>query len=499
MKNHLLLAVVSFGLSSSPMLAQHEHHAPPAATPTPAPSPSHEHHAPPDAAPASATDRNLFQSDMSLMTGMTPHDPMAGMAMPGWHLMVMGVGRLGYNHQGGRSGDDSFESSNWSMVHLAHDLGPGRLSLMLMNSLEPWTFEKRGSPELFQTGESYRGRPLVDRQHPHDFFMNLSATYRLPIGTDAAAWFQVAPVGEPVIGPTAFMHRASSGENPTAPLGHHWQDSSHITFNVVTAGFGWNSLSVEGSAFHGAEPDEDRWDIEAGSIDSAAGRVKLRLPSGWSAQVSHAFLHEPEAVELGDLHRTTASVHYGAEGDRPFAATLLWGRDDEAHGVSDSVLLEGAYQLTRADHVYGRAEWVEKDRRLLEFKGAEILPAIELPDIARIGALTLGYLHDFVLARALRAGAGADLTAYRFPSALEPVYSNSPISAHVFLRVRWGQPHETMDHRGVAGTGPAALHPPQFHAGTGPAALHPPQFRAGTGPAALHPPQSRMTMGGSER
>jgi hypothetical protein len=472
MKNQLLFTVLLLGLSSAPMLAQHEHHTPPAATPTPAPAPSHEHHAAPAATPvpsqhehqapttpaattlmahqdgeaAPSADRNLFQSDMSLMTGMTPHDPMAGMAMPGWHLMVMGVGRLGYNDQGGRSGDDAFESSNWNMLHLAHDLGRGRLSLMLMNSLEPWTFEKRGSPELFQTGESYRGRPLVDRQHPHDLFMNLSATYRLSLGTESAAWFQLAPVGEPAIGPTAFMHRASSGENPTAPLGHHWQDSTHITFNVVTAGFGWKAMSVEGSAFHGAEPDEDRRDIEGGSIDSAAGRVKLRLANGWSAQLSHAFLHEPEAAVPGDLHRTTASVHYGAEGDRPFAATLLWGRNDEAHGVSDSVLLEAAYQLTRADHLYGRAEWVEKDRHLLEFKGAEVTPAIDLPDVARIGALTLGYLRDFVLARTLRVGAGADLTAYSFPSGLKPVYGDSPISTRVFLRVRWGEPHGTMDH-----------------------------------------------------
>jgi hypothetical protein len=317
---------------------------------------------------------------------------------------------------------------------------------MMMNSLEPWTYEKRGSPELFQTGESYRGRPLVDRQHPHDFFMNLSATYRLPIGSDSAAWFQLAPVGEPVIGPTAFMHRASSGENPTAPLGHHWQDSTHITFNVVTAGFGWSVVSIEGSAFHGTEPDEDRWDIEGGSIDSAAGRLKVRLPDGWSAQVSHAFLHEPEAVEPGDLRRTTASIHYGAEGDRPFAATLLWGRNDEEHGVSDSFLLEAAWQPTRSDHVYGRAEWVEKDRRLLQFKGADVSPAIEVPEIAEIGALTFGYFRDLVIARTLRLGAGGDVTAYSFPSALEPVYGDTPISVHVFLRVRWGEPHGGAGH-----------------------------------------------------
>jgi hypothetical protein len=451
-----LLITVLTALAASPAAAQHEHHAPPAATPTPSrtPAPSqHEHPAAPAPPPGSPGAHNLFQSDMTLMTGMTPRDPMAGMTMPGWHFMVLGVGRLGYNHQGGRSGDDAFESSNWNMVHLARDLGDGRLSLMAMNSLEPWTYEKRGSPELFQTGETYRRRPLVDRQHPHDFFMNLSATYRVPIGSDSAAWLQLAPVGEPVIGPTAFMHRASSGENPTAPLGHHWQDATHITFNVVTAGFGWNAVSIEGSAFHGAEPDEDRWDIDGGRIDSAAGRLKLRLENGWSAQVSHAFLQEPEAGEPGDLHRTTASIHYGAEGDRAFAATLLWGRNDETHGVSDSLLLEAAWQLTRSDHVYGRAEWVEKDRHRLQFKGADVSPAIEVPEIAEIGAFTLGYLRDFVFGQALRVGAGADLTAYSFPSGLKPVYGDSPISAHVFLRVRWGVPHGGTGHSGMTGGG----------------------------------------------
>jgi len=460
------------GLLSATAFAQHEHHAAPVVTPTPVPRPApHRHGAPlsPTAAPAPAQtphsghgnmdmamnmeekppERNLFQSDMALMTGMTPRDPMAGMAMPGWHLMVLGVARLSYNHQGGRSGDNALESSNWNMVHLSHDLDRGRLSLMLMNSLEPWTFEKQGSPELFQTGESYRGHPLVDHQHPHDFFMNLSATYRAPLGAQGAWWVQLAPVGEPAIGPTAFMHRASSGENPTAPLGHHWQDSTHITFNVATLGGGWKAVSVEGSVFHGAEPDEHRWDIEGGRIDSAAGRIRLSFSAGWSAQVSHAFLHEPEAASPGDLHRTTASVHYGAEGDRPFAATLLWGHNDERHGVSDAFLLEAAYQLTRADQIYGRAEWVEKDRRLLEFKGAEVTPAIDVPDIARIGAMTVGYLRDFLLTPALRVGAGADLTAYSFPSGLERVYGRSPVSYHVFLRARWGKPHGGMEHSGM--------------------------------------------------
>jgi hypothetical protein len=357
MKNIALSAGLAL-MTAAPLAAQHEHHAPPP-TPTPAATApaQHEHHAPPAATVTAAPEITLFQSDMTLMTGMTPRDPTP--ADPVWRPMFLAVARVGYNDQGGASGEHGIESSNWTMVHVGRSIGRGRLSLMLMNSLEPWTFEKRGSPELFQTGESYGGRPLVDRQHPHDLFMNLSATWRAPIGDRAAWWLQLAPVGEPVIGPSAFMHRASAGENPTAPLGHHWQDSSHITYNVVTAGIGWGSVALEGSAFHGAEPDEDRTDIEGGAIDSAAGRVKLFLPGSWSAQASHAYLHEPEALEEGSTHRTTASLHYGAEGDRPFAATLLWGRNAEEHGTTDSWLLEGAWQMTPVDHAYGRLEWVE--------------------------------------------------------------------------------------------------------------------------------------------
>ena len=474
------LAAAAIALIAAPTFAQHEHHAPP---PTPTPSAGgHEHHAPPptptppagghehharpvpptppsgehvhagvSAAPSASARANLFQSDMALMTGMTPRDPMA--ASPRWTVMVLGLARAGYNDQGGPSGDEAFESTNWNMVHAGRGFGNGRLSLMLMNSLEPWTVPRRGSPELFQTGETFRGRPLVDRQHPHDFFMNLSATWRAPIGSDGAWWLQLAPVGEPTLGPTAFMHRASAGENPTAPLGHHWQDSTHITFNIATAGFGWRSVSLEGSAFHGQEPDEDRWDIEGGKLDSAAGRVRLSFPQGLSAQVSYGYLKDPEALEPGSTHRATASLHYGAEGDRPFAATLLWGRNDEEHGVSDSWLAEAAWQATPVDHLYGRAEWVEKDRHLLEFKGAEVHPAIELPEIAEIGALTVGYLRDLVIQPALRVGLGGDLTAYAFPSALERVYGDFPISWHGFVRVRWGREH------GGSGSG---------HAGHGP-------------------------------
>jgi len=245
------------------------------------------------------------------------------------------------------------------------------------------------------------------------------------------------------------MHRASSGENLTAPLGHHWEDSTHIAFNVITLGGGWKWFAVEGSAFRGEEPDEHRWDIEGGPIDSASVRAKLFLGHGGSGEVSYGFLKNPEPLQPGNTHRTTAALYYGAEGDRPFAATLLWGRNDEAHGTSDAYLLEAAYQFTARDQVYGRAELVRKDRELLETKEISAV-SNGAGDLVRVGAYTVGYLRDFDWLKPLRTGIGADFTFYSFPSALKSVYGGFPVSVHGFLRLRWGTPHSGGSHSGHA-------------------------------------------------
>jgi hypothetical protein len=394
----------------------------------------------------------LFQSDMSLMAGMTAEDPMAGMAMPRWQLMDIGVLRLGYNRQGGPSGDTAVESTNWNMAMAQRDAAGGRLTLMLMNSLEPATVPESGSPHLFQTGESLHGRPLVDRQHPHDFFMNISATWRHSLGAKGAWWVQAAPVGEPALGPTAFMHRASAGENPTAPLGHHWEDSTHIADSVITLGGGWRGVSVEASAFHGREPDEHRWNIDGGAPDSVSGRVKVRLSARWSAQVSYGFLKNPEELEPGDTYRTTASLHYGAAGDGPLAATLLWGRNREDHGTSDALLAEGAWQWSARDQVYARAERVEKPLELLLTKSEPAEGHSGADVLAAVSSLTVGYFRDVELRKewGLNAGLGADLSVYGVPDSLKAAYGDSPVSVHAFLRVRWGKAHGA-DHAGHMG------------------------------------------------
>lgn len=454
--------VIGVAFALAPFMAaaqEHQHHpppSPPAAAPA-EPQATEPQPTEPQAVPRPARDsgRNLFQSDMTLMAGMTPDDPMAGMAMPQWQWMTMGTVRLVYNRQGGLSGDEKVESSNWMMGMGQRDLGRGRLTLMLMSSLEAATLHAGGSPQLFQTGETFEGLPLVDAQHPHDLFMNLSATWRLALGDHGAAWINAGLRGEPALGPTTFMHRASAGENPAAILSHHYQDATHITDNVITVGGGWRHVALEGSVFHGQEPDEGRWDLDFGALDSWAARLKLALGAGWTGQVSYGFLNEPEALDPGDVKRTTASLHYGERGDRPFAASFVWGRNREAHGTFDGFLVEGAWQATTVDHFYARGEQVDRDLDLLVFKGEppvlRVTPHGEeeghLDRQTSVRALTLGYLRDVYRIDdvaglgPVNVGLAADLTLYDFESLLDATYGESPLSVHAFLRVRWGRPH----------------------------------------------------------
>lgn len=471
------LAVSLVLLLSSSAWAQHVHpSSPPPASPAPSPAPA-ESPAPADSpapaespapaaspAPMPGMGPALFQSDMAEMTGMTA-GPGPHQMGPGWTAMDLGLARLQYNRQGGPSGDTAVESSNWNMAMAQRPWLSGTLTLMMMNSLEPATFGGGGMPQIFQTGETYHGRPLVDRQHPHDFFMNLSATWRRAIGADGAAWVHLAPVGEPALGPTAFMHRASAGENPAAPLGHHWHDSSHITSSVITAGGAWRRFVLEASAFHGREPDEKRWNLDGGAPDSVSGRLKVRLGGPWSGQVSYAFLHDPETLTIADARRLTVSLHYGADGSRGLAASAIWGRNDEVHGISDAVLGEAAWQLTARDQLYGRAEYVEKESELLLNKGvserdqhghAHGFASVVRPTVP-VAAFTAGYLRSQDLAGSLNAGLGGDLTVYQFGTSLRAAYGDTPVSVHAYLRLRWGRPHgghamemEGEDHGGHA-------------------------------------------------
>jgi hypothetical protein len=178
-----------------------------------------------------------------------------------------------------------------------------------MFSLEPATITGRYYPELFQQGETAYGRAIVDGQHPHDLLMELAAMYDLNLGERGVASIYAAPVGDPALGPVAFPHRMSAESDPLAPLAHHLQDSTHIAYDVVTGGITWGPARAEASGFHGREPGENRWTIEAGAIDSWSARLTAALARDWIAQYSMGHLHSPEMLHpQEDVLRQTASV-----------------------------------------------------------------------------------------------------------------------------------------------------------------------------------------------
>ena len=352
----------------------------------------------------------------------------------------------GYNNQQRKfANSTSVESQNWFMVSGAHDDSVGTLTVNLMLSLEPltvghlvWVGDTRvyagGSPQLFQTGESYNQIPLVNYQHPHDLFMEMGASYK--IDTSSAAYTLTADVvGAPALGPTAFMHRESARDNPQAPLGHHYMDSTHISYGVLTGGVGLGNFTIEASAFRGEEPDENRYNIEAPKLDSYSGR--LSWSSGpWEAQVSAGHLHQPEWFEPYDETRITASVGYqGALGSHPLAATLIWGENRDAvvtNGVSDCFLFEWDLHLAGRLTTYGRAEVVEK-----EILGLGYHPfGFAHPHVySHIDALTIGLVEDVVNGPLGRFGVGGDATLYHMSPDLLTYWEGSS-SYHVFLRWR---------------------------------------------------------------
>lgn len=214
-------------------------------------------------------------------------ESMRSMPADHWMTMLHGYAFLTANRQGGPSGDRDFGSQNHFMLMATRLVGGGKLSLLGTFTLEPLTIPPRGTAELFQRGETYQGILLVDRQHPHDLFVELAAEWEKEIGA-ASIRLYVAPVGQPAIGLTAYPRRLSASENPTAPLAHHNQDSTHISYDVVTAAATASLVTLEGSVFHGAEPDENRFNVEAGRLDSYSGRLTVRPVPGLAPQVSAA-------------------------------------------------------------------------------------------------------------------------------------------------------------------------------------------------------------------
>ena len=361
------------------------------------------------------------------------------MAMKGkWTFMFHGEGFLTDIQQTGPRGADKLFSTNWIMPMAQRKLGNGTLTLRTMLSFEPATISQRQFPELFQQGETAFGRPIVDGQHPHDFFMELAALYDYKLSDTTMLSFYGAPMGDPAMGPVAYPHRASASEDPLASLGHHLQDSTHISDDVVTAGITYRNVRFEASGFHGREPDEYRWDLDSGKIDSWSTRVTVNPGQNWSAQYSIAQMHSPEALAPAeDLRRMTASVMY----NRPMrngnlASLLLWGRNQSLldGNVGNGYLLESTLQFGNKNRGWTRIENVDRTNELLLGENS-FPPGFTEKYFARVQAYTAGYDREVGHIPHLSTAIGGEGTWYGVPNVLRPTYGSHPVGFALFLHV----------------------------------------------------------------
>ena len=359
--------------------------------------------------------------------------PMEGiMDMDGdWMTMLHGYAVQVHDHQGGpRGGSEDFSESMF-MAMAQRQYGDDTLGLRAMLSLDP-LMGPAGYPLLLQTGETADGvNHLVDRQHPHDLFMELSASWSHRFDARHSLFLYGGLPGEPALGPPTFMHRASGMDIPEAPISHHWLDSTHVTFGVLTAGYVWENLKFELSAFHGREPDQFRWNIETGRFDSASARVSWNPDERWSLQASRGYIHSPEQLDPGvNQHRSTASALYEQPLDwGRWSSTLAWGRNDDRPGhILDAWLLESELVFHDVHTVFTRLERVQEDE-LFE------PPSPLAGGIYGVTKLSAGYIHDWHVAEHLRFGVGGLVSVYGLPSILHSAYGSSH-SYMLFVRLK---------------------------------------------------------------
>jgi hypothetical protein len=349
-----------------------------------------------------------------------------------WMLMLHGFLTGVYSDQSGPRGDSKTYVQSMAMLSAEKETSFGRIQLKSMLSAEP-LMKNSGYPNLFATGETNNGEPLVDRQHPHDLFMELAARVDVNVADNASLFLYGGPVGEPALGPSAFMHRGSAKLNPEAPITHHWFDSTHITYGVATAGVATRKLQLEASLFTGREPDEKRWNIEKPRFDSWSVRATWNPSPQWALQASHGRLKQPEFLIHPDEneHRTTASVHY-ANGKGLSAMLAFSAKNRDPGPTLTAFLAEANWDIDDHHTLFGRIENVKND----ELFPDELDPLHETP--FRVSKFQAGYAYRLPLTDQFNLALGGTVSTFAKPNALDAAYGKHPIGATIFARLSLG-------------------------------------------------------------
>lgn len=385
-----------------------------------------------------------------------------------WQFMADGFINGGYTNQLGPRGTDQGFTTSMLMFMGQRSFDQDAIGFRTMTSLDPLMGPK-GYPELLQTGETADGvTPLIDRQHPHNLLSELALTENHQLTDTSSVFVYGGLPGEPALGPTAFMHRLSGEDNPMAPISHHWMDSTHITFGVLTAGYVLGDFKLEGSSFRGREPDQNHWALEeAPKLDSYSGRLSYNPTSEWSSQVSWGHLTSPEQLfPNANVNRATASISYThAWQDGWSATTLAWGRNwNEGYDTLDAALAESSLNIHNVHTFFTRLEYVQKDDLtpalpLSSLSGGVFSRDIDYHPFFPLGATgpftvnifgveqwTLGYIYDFAQGKYAKWGVGASGALSFVPGALKPFYGSFPAAYTIFLRIKLGKPANSEHH-----------------------------------------------------
>lgn len=356
-----------------------------------------------------------------------------------WMFMLHYNLFLRYNHQDftneGTRGDEKLDAPAWLMFMGQKKAGShGLFHFNTMFSPDAFLAGEEGYPLLFQSGETYKGKPLIDRQHPHDLFSELSVSYAYTFSQQLDVFAYLAYPGEPALGPVAFMHRPSALFSPDAPLSHHWVDATHITFGVASLGVRWDNFKLEGSSFTGREPDEHRYGFDKPRFDSWSGRLSFNPTKNWAWQVSHGFLKSPEVLHADeDVSRTTASVTYSLPvlNNGWFNFIALWGMNKQKKQDGEhAFLLEGSWNSNKLA-LYLKYEYVQKSTEELVLDEALFPPG----EVFNIQASTAGLNYDLLQISKVRLAGGGQYTLNLSPSALKSLYGKNSMAFEVFLRL----------------------------------------------------------------
>lgn len=433
-----IILIITVFLSASLTFGQHDHHMQDTARKEEPHQMNHEeeHEMPPM---SHAFSLNLPMTRNGSGTGWLPDStPMYGYMIHGkkWMYMIHGNVFLRYVKTdiagAGTRGSEKYDAINWFMGMGQRRIGKnGLFRFSAMISLDD-LFGGNGYPLLFQTGEAWQGKPLVDRQHPHDLFSELSVGYTQAVSKDLDLFIYAGYPGEPALGSVAFMHRVSALYGPDAPLSHHWNDGTHITFGVLTAGVRYRKFKLDISNFTGREPDENRYNFDMPRFDSYSARLSFNPNAYWAFQVSQGFVRSPEVLRpYENVYRTTASTVYS----RPLRSgkflnvTGLWGMN-RSHGNENAGLLEAAYVIKRFA-LFGRYEYVEKSVHELDLDENRF----EHDAVFGVNALSAGISFDLIHSKALRMAIGGQGTYYSADNRLDYLYGKHPVSGQIFLRI----------------------------------------------------------------